>query len=328
MALLLSVIIPAFNVQPFVEYAIASAQAQAVESMEIIVIDDGSSDGTAQAVRRYLEDGRIRLLANRPDAHGPSGARNTGLRTATGKYIGFLDADDAWLPNKVRRHIEVMERRPDVDLTFSRWRTVSCDGRDTGRVSPRPPGHIVGIEDLLLENIVGGSSNVICRRSAVEAAGLFDERLSAAVDLDLWLRIASLRQGNLLAINEVLTEYRLREGQITKDWRRMARNWEAVLERVRRQMPDRVRRVERKARAAHFRYRAYLAYEAGEFAAARRQLAHAFMAASPALLADRRTWLTTAAVLGSMLPVRLHKGLARRAKAIRAAAKFGKGVAT
>ena len=118
---LLSVIVPAFNIEAYIAEAIRSIQKQSLEALEIIVIDDNSTDGTADAVRAFEGDKRLRFLENSLDARGPSGSRNTGLRIARGKYIGFLDGDDLWHPEKARRHIEVLGRQPEIDLTFSRW---------------------------------------------------------------------------------------------------------------------------------------------------------------------------------------------------------------
>lgn len=314
----LSIIIPAFNVEAYIGEAIQSAQFQTEENLEIVVIDDHSTDHTRDRIESFLSDPRVRLVQNRRSNSGTSGARNAGIEIASGRYIGFLDGDDIWLPGKARCHLELMQRRPDIALTFSRWRTVDERGRDTGRVSPRPAKHTFQMEDLLQENLVGGSSNVICRRAAIDQAGVFDTRLRAAVDLDLWLRIARLHDGNICFIDEVLTLYRLRDGQITKDWRRMAENWELIVARLRSELPERVARVEKDARAKHLRYRSYLAYEAEDFDAARKLLWQAFSSGSFPLLRDRRTWITAAAALGSTLPGPLHRFLALNAKKWRA----------
>jgi glycosyltransferase involved in cell wall biosynthesis len=315
---LISIIIPAFNVEDYVADAIRSAQAQTLDDLEIIVIDDSSTDGTRRIVEGFRSDPRVRLILNEPSNSGTSGARNAGLQVARGQYIGFLDADDIWHPTKAQRHLSLMENQPDIDLTFSRWNTIDEHGVSTGRVTRPPRKRRFQMEDLLKENLVGGSSNVVCRARAIELAGFFDASLKAAVDLDVWLRIAQLRDGNICFIDEVFTFYRLREGQITKDWRRMAQNWEIVLSKVRSEMPERVTRVEKEARAKHLRYRSYLAYEARDFASSRRLLWQAFSSASLPLFADRRTWITAAAVLASIMPDRVHMPLAAAVKTLRA----------
>ena len=315
---LISVIIPAFNIENYVADAIRSVQAQTLQDLEIVVIDDSSTDGTRRIVDGFRSDPRVKLVLNKLSNSGTSGARNAGLEVARGQYIGFLDGDDIWHPSKVQRHLSLMESQPDIDLTFSRWNTIDEHGVSTGRVTRPPRKRRFQMEDLLKENLVGGSSNVICRARAIELAGFFDASLKAAVDLDLWLRIAQLRDGNICFIDEVLTFYRLREGQITKDWRRMAQNWEIVVAKLRSKMPERVARVEKEARAKHLRYRCYLAYEAGDFPASRQLLWQAFSSASLPLFADRRTWITAAAVLASIMPDCVHRPLAAAVKTLRA----------
>lgn len=316
---LISIIIPAFNVQDYIVEAVDSAMAQTVQDIEIIIVDDHSTDQTVDKIAPFLSDRRVRLLTNDSSHAGPSGARNTGLRVARGKYIGFLDGDDRWHPGKAHRHIAAMQRQPRLDLTFSQWATMTESGALTGRVTKPPLKHRFSVEDLLKDNLVGGTSNVVCRTSAIERAGLFDESLKAAVDLDLYLRIALLGDDNIGFLDGLLTFYRLREGQITKDWKRMAANWELVVSKVRTRIPDRVARVEKEARAKHLRYRAYLAYEARDFAACRRLSVQAVTSWSLPLFADRRTWITLAAALGSMMPNPLHRKLASCAQKLRSA---------
>ncbi|HYR05964.1 MAG TPA: hypothetical protein VEP71_04705, partial [Gallionella sp.] len=125
------------------------------------------------------------------------------------------------------------------------------------------------------------------------------------------------RDGNISCIDEVLSFYRLRDDQMTKDWKQMAHNWDIVFERYRAEFPDLVEPIEDEAKARQLRYRAYLAYEAGDFAAARQQLFAAFRRRSFPLLTDQRTWLTTAAVLATLLPARLHRMMANAAQATR-----------
>ena len=318
MSPLLSIIIPAFNVEQFIEQAICSAQNQTLKDIEIIVVDDNSTDGTRTVIEALtITDSRIRIIANTQLNAGQCGARNAGLWAATGFYTGFLDGDDYWHPKKAASHIAFMEQHPEVDLTFSRWSVIDETGRETGRVTDAPRKRTLNLEDLLVENVVGGASNVICRTVARVTAGDFDLTLKAAVDLDLWLRIARLRNGNISFINEVLTFYRLREGQITKDWKRMADNWDIIFDRLRAEMPDRILPIENEAKAKHLRYRSYLAYEAGEFPAARQQLVAAFKRGGLSLLADRRTWITAAAVLATILPEHFHKAIADAARTVR-----------
>lgn len=312
---ILSIIISAFNEEQFVAEAIHSAQAQTVRDTEILVIDDNSTDGTRAVIEALArKDVRVRLIVNTPENAGVCGARNLGLRAASGRYTGFLDADDLWHPERAARHIAFMEEHPEVDLTFSQVSRIDERGQELGRVMSAPRKRTPTFVDLLVENTI---ISPICRTSACVRAGLFDQTLRVAEDLDFWLRIARLRDGNLRFIDGVLYFYRIHDGQATKNWKQMAHDWDIVFERYRAEFPDRIKPIENEAKARHLRYRAFLAYQAGDFAAARQQLFAAFTRGSFPLLTDRRTWLTTAAVLATLLPARLHRTMANAAQATR-----------
>ena len=111
-----SIVIPLYNTEEYVQLALESALAQTYQNLEIIVVDDGSTDGGVNICRKFT-DKRIRIIqqANR----GLSGARNTGIRNAEGEYVAFLDADDLWVPEKVERHVEHFEQRPELGISFS-----------------------------------------------------------------------------------------------------------------------------------------------------------------------------------------------------------------
>ena len=94
---IISIIVPAFNVEDYIAEAIRSAQSQTIENLEIIVIDDSSTDQTRSIVESFVSDERVKLIQNSAANGGTSGARNAGLQIARGKYIGFLDGDDAWV---------------------------------------------------------------------------------------------------------------------------------------------------------------------------------------------------------------------------------------
>lgn len=312
---LLSVIIPTYNAADYLAEAIGSALRQTVTGLEIVVVDDGSTDRTPDVLDIFTDHPRITIL--RRSHGGPSQARNAGLARARGRYVGFLDADDRWHRRKAERQLALLETHAGLDMVFSWWRVIDHDGADTGRAG-RPRILRPGFEDLVRENVLGSASTVIARRSAIDRAGGFDPALQANVDLDLWLRIAALREGNIACLPKVLTDFRIWQGQIMQDWSRMAMSWDQVIDKARRKYPGRVAAVEREARARHDRYLAYLAYQAGDHGAARRLLRRAWRQAPVVLAGDRRTWLTSAAVAATALPPRLHNHLARTAKAARA----------
>jgi glycosyltransferase involved in cell wall biosynthesis len=111
----ISVIIPAYNVAQFLREAVDSALAQTRRDIEAIVVDDGSTDGSADMLRD-LDDPRLRVI--RQDNAGSAAARNAGLRLASGNLVAFLDADDRWAPQNLERQAAFLESHPEVDMTF------------------------------------------------------------------------------------------------------------------------------------------------------------------------------------------------------------------
>jgi glycosyltransferase involved in cell wall biosynthesis len=299
----ISVIIPAYNVAGFVREAVDSALAQTFRDIEVIVVDDGSTDGSADTLSD-LEDHRLRVI--RESHAGSAAARNAGLRLASGELVAFLDGDDRWAPQNLERQSAFLENHPEVDMTFGHSLMVDEEGRSLGFKMSSFAG-AMSLSRLLRANEIGNGSCLLLRREALDRAGWFDTKLTACVDIDVWMRVASLRPGNVVAIPEVLTFYRRRQAQISSDWRRMEAAYLQVLEGLRRVAPLEVRREENRSRAGRYRYYARLAREAGETWTAARLLAIAFCWAPVWLLADARTWLIGLAVICQLLlPRALH----------------------
>ena len=171
---LISVIIPAYNAEATVEAAIRSVQAQTWQPFEIIVVEDGSNDGTAALVSGLQPSV---TLVRQPNG-GCGEARNTGVRSASGTWLAFLDADDQWLPGKLAAQVP--------ETTDPEVAVVSCRAtRDQGK----PSGPRIVFDDLWLQNKVVVSSSLV-RRSAFEQAGGFWSR-RACEDYHLWLRLTA-----------------------------------------------------------------------------------------------------------------------------------------
>lgn len=300
----------AYNVANYIGAAIESALAQTFPDFELILLDDGSTDRTL-GIAAQACDARIRLVQS---AHrGAAAQLREGTRLARAPYLAVLDGDDLWSPLKLARHLEVLERRPEVDLTFSWSRIIDARGQDTGLAPRRWTGGITFTE-LLADNVIGNSSAVVVRREALLAAGGIDPGFSACYDLDSWLRIARLRPGNVWAIPEFLTFYRRRPGQLTGDVANVERDFEQLIEKARGFAPREVARVERRARSNMRRFLAYGWYQAGDYGRAVHAMARSLGYAPEIFLADRRNWEMGAAALGGLLlPARLHGYLTRAA---------------
>lgn len=210
---LVSVIIPTFNSFGFLIEAVDSALAQTYQAIEIIVVDDGSTDDSAQVAARYGD--RIRYI--RQDNQGPSGARNTGIRNSRGRFIAFLDADDRWLPGKLARQVPLLEADISVGLVHSSCYIIDAQGIRVGTKSVDLTEDC-DIHALLERNRVSCLTAVV-RRAALDTVGLFDTSLRGPEDWDLWLRIAA--KYTVMAAQEPLAEYRVTDGSVSKNARRM-----------------------------------------------------------------------------------------------------------
>lgn len=181
---LVSIIIPTWNRRQLVQEAIASVLSQDYEEREVIVIDDGSTDGTEEALRR-LPSVRYHAQANQ----GVSRARNRGLELAHGAFICFLDSDDLWLPTKLSTQVALMVRQPEVRVSY----TDEIWIRRGRRVNPkkRHQKHSGWVFPWCLPLCIISPSSVMLRREVFEEVGGFDESLPVCEDYDLWLRIAA-----------------------------------------------------------------------------------------------------------------------------------------
>ncbi|HUG81739.1 MAG TPA: glycosyltransferase [Bryobacterales bacterium] len=317
---LLSVIVSAYNMATFVRESLESALAQTWENIEVIVVDDGSSDDTARQLRA-IEDDRLRCYYEPHRGH--AAAVNTGIAAAAGSYVAFLDADDLWAPAKIETHLRFHEQHPEADMTFSLSSTID----EHGRVLDPPPisgGGPVSLRELLVENVVRNGSAAVLRRDALDRVGWFDAGLKRCGDLDLWLRIALLRPNNIHCIPEVLTHYRRRPSQLSSDWRQMRTGWERVVAKAQMVVPDLVSETRREREVNNYRYFASLAYEAKQFREGLGLLLKGFRRSPFLFLRDSRNPLVGAACLaGFLLPAGVQAGLDRYARRIRWKAAAG-----
>ena len=181
-----AVVIPVYNRRAVIGRAIETVLAQTWADLEIIVVDDGSTDDTATVVES-IGDERLRLIRHERNMGGGA-ARNSGINASTAPYIAFLDSDDEWLPTKLERQLAVFEQSGDrVGLVYTGSELVYADGK-TGTRLPQHRGDLT--QALLRKNVVGGASVSMVRRAALQATGGFDEMLPARQDIDLWLRIS------------------------------------------------------------------------------------------------------------------------------------------
>jgi glycosyltransferase involved in cell wall biosynthesis len=235
---MVSIIIPAYNQAQYLRQAITSVLTQTWRDVEIVVVDDGSTDETSSVVDEYCDDPRLRVIEQVNE--GVGAARNRGIRESRGKYLCFLDADDWYHAEKVARQVAQLEAAPEVDWVYCDIIEVDAQGRpasdySVGRMRTVLSGDIV--ESLL----IGGyfpPHTVMVRRSALDGVGGFDRDLDGNADYDLWLRLAiSGRRVEFLP--ERLAYYRRYDGQMSGDPVRMRETRRSALLNVARAVPDR-----------------------------------------------------------------------------------------
>ncbi len=211
---LVSIIIPACNAAPYIGDAIRSVQQQTFTDWELLLTDDGSTDDTADIVKPFLADERIRYT--KQTNSGVSAARNTGIAAAKGAYIGFLDADDALLPESIAEKIKVLEADPKTDFVFGD--VIYCDA------ALQPSTSILtGSDKQLLDELLRWKAtplplscgNVLARRKIFDAGFRFDTELSTAADQDFSFHIANKYSGKHLAVRSTL--YRVLPGSMSRN---------------------------------------------------------------------------------------------------------------
>jgi glycosyltransferase involved in cell wall biosynthesis len=197
-----SVVIATYNHGRYLGGALDSVLSGAFSDIEVIVVDDGSNDETAEVILPYLADRRVRYY--RTGHQGLSAARNLGIRFAHGPFIAFLDADDLWLPEKLRRQIALFRRDPGLGVVYARRLVIDAAG---GPVDyQEPPLHRGNIlKEIFRRNFICFSSAVI-RAAVFRRVGPFDEQLPLAMDYDFWLRTA--RSYRFDYVDEPMVKYR------------------------------------------------------------------------------------------------------------------------
>ena len=210
---LVSVIIPAYQAAGRIRETLDSVFAQTYPNFEVVLVNDGSPD--TEALEQVIRSYGARLIYVRQENRGPSGARNTAIRTARGKYIACLDSDDIYLPEHLARLVPLLEEH-GLDLVYCDSNFIR-DGMHVGRSFERQPqSPPVTFEKLLTEECAVTTSAVVASRQAMIGAGLFDERYRRSEDFDLWLRMA-FRGAKMDLLRQVGIEHRLLPDGLASD---------------------------------------------------------------------------------------------------------------
>jgi glycosyltransferase involved in cell wall biosynthesis len=236
---LVSVIVPAWNAAGTIDATLRSVRAQTYSPLEIVVVDDGSTDGTASVVEAHgADDPRINLI--RQTNQGVAAARNAGIAEAKGELVAPVDADDLWHPDKIRLQVEAMRRAgAKAGLCCTGVHAIDADARIVGTYVPDPGPS--ALASLCRVNLVGNGSSALMPRTLVIACGGYDPFLRAAgaqgcEDWQLYLRI--VESHSFIVVPACLTGYRQHPAQMSGRLEEMVRSAELVLAAFERRRPD------------------------------------------------------------------------------------------
>jgi glycosyltransferase involved in cell wall biosynthesis len=276
---LVSVVIPVYNGARFLSRTLKSALAQTYDSLEIIVVDDGSTDQTVSIVEAAAaQDNRVRLF--RMQRSGVAAARNFGVRQAQGMWIALLDADDLWHPEKITRQLALMRNSPsEVGLVYC-W-SIYIDEDDFVMLPAVAKSVAQGrvTMDLAQTNIIENSSSPLIRRSCIAAVGGYDTTLKphGAEDWKLYLALSEICE--FAVIPEHLVGYRQwTESLSRRDVAGMARSSELVIRWMTKKWPDIPERLRRQRTYALYVYLAGMALDNGQLLRALQYQARAWLA--------------------------------------------------
>jgi glycosyltransferase involved in cell wall biosynthesis len=228
---LVSVVIPAYQVTQYIAETVASVLAQSFRDFEIIVVNDCCPD--TEALNRALAPFLPHITYIRHETNrGVSAARNTGIRAACGEWIAFLDGDDLWEPSYLSVQMEALRKNPQACLVYGNARIVGSIYDGSLSQTHSPSVGPVTVASLLQETVSVASQN-ITRKSALIAAGLFDEALRRCEDFDLWIRIVKAG-GIVIYHSEVIAKYRVHAGSLSDDSERMLESRLQVMEKLNR----------------------------------------------------------------------------------------------
>ena len=264
-----SIVVSAYNTLKTLPETVDSLLAQTFADFEVVVVDDGSSDGTAHWVLSH-PDSRLRLV--RQINRGLAGARNGGIAATASEYVGFCDGDDLWEPEKLSEHVAFLDANPDVGLTYSGSMLIDAESQPIG-LSQKPKIDDVTPRDVLLRNPIGNGSTPVIRRACLDDIVFrpsgetrdqwFDETFRQSEDIECWVRIALTTSWRVAGTDEPLTRYRILSSGLSANLLKQMESWTRVADRVAELSPEFAKAHIPAARAYQLRYLARRAVTLG-----------------------------------------------------------------
>ena len=252
---LVSVIIPAYNAEKFIARTLRSVLNQTYRRLEVIVVDDGSIDGTAEIVRRMMKADRRLTLYQQSNA-GVAAARNYGIEKSTGAFIAPIDADDLWHETNIDKQVQLFATDDESLGMVYAW-SINIDELDYPIGSVKAPPHYGYVYPVMMHyNLVGSGSACVIRRSCLEVVGGYSTELLAqnaqgCEDWDIYLRIA--RRYRVGVVPELLVGYRITASSMSASTATMERSHALVFAPVAEQFPEAYEAVTRWTKAQAYR---------------------------------------------------------------------------
>lgn len=223
---IISVIVPAYNCESTIIETITSIQVQTLFDIEIIIINDGSTDNTLNLLTK-IQDERLKIFSY--ENGGLPTARNRGITHATSPYISFIDADDLWAPDKLELQLAALLNHPNAGVAYSWTICIDNEGKNFyPGVQASYQGNV--LSHLLVCNFIASGSNVLLRREVIDAVGEFDSTLKSCEDWDYWLRVA--RSWDFVVVTKPQIIYRLSSGAMSSKIEVMEKYQLLVLEKA------------------------------------------------------------------------------------------------
>jgi len=316
-----TVIVPLYNTERYIAEALDSLQAQTFTDFEVVVINDASSDNGPRIVEEYMaRDPRIRMITQ--DNRGLAGARNTGIRAARGRYLALLDADDAFLPDKLEKHFAHLEANPSIGVSYAPSLFMNEDSQPMG-IAQRPRLNGVDADHVFCRNPVGNGSAAVLRAIALRDVAFaidasegtrqcwFDETFRQSEDIEMWSRIAATTNWGFAGVAKPLTLHRVNNSGLSSNTEKQFETWQRFRAKLKLIAPDLVARAGQRAEAYQLRYLARRAAISGDGLKALKLIANA-LRRHPSIVVEepKRTVVTAGfAAFASILPKRAFESL-------------------
>ena len=264
---LVSVVIPVYNVEAYIEQALSSVLAQTYTHLEIIIIDDQTPDKSIERIEHNFNDQRIKIIQQKN--RGLAGARNTGIRHAHGQFVALLDSDDFWAKDKIEKHMDIMLKNPNCGLSFCASRFVDKDANQLKHRQAPKKNINYKANDIFCRNPIGNGSAPVIRKSILEQIGFqhddktkngepyiqyFNESLKQSEDIDCWTRMSILTATDFHFIDEELTFYRLIDNSLSADVETQFSTWMTLLENLEHYAPSFAKKYGPTAKSFQYRY--------------------------------------------------------------------------